>query len=100
MSAPHRPFAERLPRRRRKSAWLLAVAGPLGITFLQWAVGTDVVPPAAVLLVTLLVVVVVALLGGVGPALASVAVGLAAQEVIFEFPYGSLNDHEPIQATV
>jgi signal transduction histidine kinase len=49
---------------------------------------------------TLLLILAVALLGGVRPALAAVAVGIAAQEVLFGFPYGSLSDHEPAQLSV
>jgi signal transduction histidine kinase len=58
------------------------------------------VPPATTLFVTLLVVVLAALIGGVGPALAAIVAGLLAQEVFFTFPYGSLTDHRPAQASV
>src|SRR5579862_676691 len=99
MGAPHRPFAERLPQRRRKIAWLAAVGAPLALTASQRIIGSEV-PPAAALFATLLVVVVVALIGGVGPALTAVTVGLLAQETLFTFPYGSLDNHEPAQIAV
>src|SRR5580704_6221621 len=35
-----------------------------------------------------------------GSYLAAVAVGLLAQEVVFGFPYASLNNHVPAQASV
>jgi signal transduction histidine kinase len=98
-SLAQRPFAERLPRRRRKTAWVAAVLFPLLLTLGQRALGSSV-PPATTLFVILLVVVVVALLGGVRPALAATLTGLIAQEVLFEFPYGSLNNHEPAQVSV
>ena len=98
-SLAHRPFAERLPRRRRKTAWVAAVLCPLLLTLGQRALGRSV-PPATTLFVILLVVVVVALLGGVRAALAAIVTGLIAQEVLFEFPYGSLNNHEPAQISV
>jgi signal transduction histidine kinase len=98
-SLTQRPFAERLPRRRRKTAWAAAVVAPLLLTLGQRALGSSV-PPAAVLFVTLLVVVVVALLGGVRPALAAIVTGLVAQEVIFEFPYGSLSNRRPAQISI
>ena len=98
-SLAQRPFAERLPRRRRKTAWIIAVLAPLLLTLGQRALGSSV-PPATVLFVTLLVVVVVALLGGVRPALVAIVSGLAAQEVLFEFPYGSLNNRTPAQISI
>jgi signal transduction histidine kinase len=98
-SLAQRPFAERLPRRRRKTAWVASVMCPLLLTLGQRALGSSV-PPATTLFVTLLVVVVVALLGGLGPALAAIVTGLIAQEVLFEFPYGSLNDHRPAQISI
>jgi signal transduction histidine kinase len=58
------------------------------------------VPPASALFSILLVVVVVALVGGWRPALLAVVIGLLAQEVLFTFPYGSLNNHEPAQLSV
>jgi signal transduction histidine kinase len=93
------PFALRLPRRRRRAAWVLAVAGPLLITLGSRLVGSAV-PPASILFASLLVVVIVALIGGVRPALTAVLVGLLAQEILFSFPYGSLANHEPVQLTV
>jgi len=83
----------------RKTAWVAAVACPLLLTLGQRALSSSV-PPATTLFVILLVVVVVALLGGVRPALAATLTGLIAQEVLFEFPYGSLNNHEPAQVSV
>jgi signal transduction histidine kinase len=94
-----RPLAERLPRRRPKAAWAIAVVAPLLITLVQRAVGPSV-PPAGTLFVMLLVVVVVALVGGARPALAAILVSLTAQEVIFTFPYGSLTNREPAQVSV
>src|SRR5882757_8820444 len=91
-----RPFAERLPRRRRKAAWVIAVAAPLLITRGSRDLGSSV-PPATMLFATLLVVVIVALIGGVGPAATAIVVGLVAQEVFFTFPYGSLANREPAQ---
>jgi signal transduction histidine kinase len=88
-----------VPRRRRKAAWSIAVAAPLLITLAERLLGTSF-PPATTLFVTLIVVVVAAMLGGAGPALAAVAVGLLAQWIFFEIPYGSLNDHRPAQAFV
>jgi len=98
-SSTPRPFAERLPRRRRKTAWVIAVAAPLLITLGARQLGSSV-PPATVLFVTLLVVVVVALIGGGRQALTAVSVGLLAQEAFFSFPYGSLNDRKPAQLSV
>jgi signal transduction histidine kinase len=97
-SAP-RLFAERLPRRRRKTAWGIAAVLPLLITLVARLLGSSV-PPASTLFVTLLVVVVAALVGGAGPALMAIAVGLLAQEIFFTFPYGSLSNHKPAQVSV
>jgi signal transduction histidine kinase len=94
-----RPFAERLPRRRRRAAWVIAVAAPLLITLASRDLGSSV-PPATILFATLLVVVVVALIGGVGPASTAIVVGLVAQEVFFTFPYGSLANRKPAQLSV
>jgi signal transduction histidine kinase len=94
-----RSFAIRLPQRRRKTAWGLAVAGPTLITLGSKLVGSSV-PPASALFSILLVVVIVALIGGWRPALTAVLVGLCAQEVLFTFPYGSLNNHDPSQVSV
>jgi signal transduction histidine kinase len=93
------PFAVRLPQRRRKAAWILAVAGPTLITLGSRQLGSSV-PPASALFSILLVVVIVALIGGWRPALTAVLVGLLAQEVLFTFPYGSLNNHDPAQLSV
>jgi signal transduction histidine kinase len=93
------PLRGRLPRRRRKTAWIVAVAGPILIAVAARALGSSA-PPATTLFVTLLVVVLAALLGGAYPALAAVAAGLLAQWIVFGFPYGSLNDHRPAQAAV
>jgi signal transduction histidine kinase len=98
-SAVPRPFAERLPRRRRKAAWGIAVVSPLLITVGARLLGSSV-PPATTLFLTLLVVVVAALIGGAGPALMAIVVGLLAQEVLFTFPYGSLTNHKPAQISV
>jgi signal transduction histidine kinase len=98
-SSGRRPFAERLPRRRRRTAWVIAVAGPLLVTIGARLIGSSI-PPATILFVTLLVVVLVALIGGAGPALTVVVVGLVAQEVFFSFPYGSLTNREPAQAAI
>jgi signal transduction histidine kinase len=91
--------AVRLPQRRRRVAWALAVVAPIAI-----AVGSRLarpsIPPASILFSTLLVVVGVALLGGARTALAAVLVGLLAQEVFFGFPYGSLRDHKPAQLSI
>jgi signal transduction histidine kinase len=94
-----RPFAERLPRRRRKTAWGIAAVGPLLITLGARLFGSSV-PPATTLFVTLLIVVVAALIGGAGPALMAIVVGLFTQEVFFTFPYGSLTDRKPAQVSV
>jgi signal transduction histidine kinase len=94
-----RPLAERLPRRRRKTAWSIAVAAPLLIALAARLLGSSI-PPATTLFVTLLVVVVAAMIGGARPAFTAIAVGLLAQEIIFGFPYGSLNDHRPAQISV
>jgi signal transduction histidine kinase len=98
-SSAQRPFAERLPRRRRKTAWATAVVAPLLITLGARALGSSV-PPATTLFVTLLAVVVVALIGGARPAFTAIVVGLLAQEVLFTFPYGSLTNREPAQVSV
>jgi signal transduction histidine kinase len=98
-SPAQRPFAERLPRRRHKTAWVAAVVCPLLLTLAQRARDSSV-PPAATLFLILLVVVVVALLGGVRPALAAIVTSLIAQDVLFAFPYGSLNNHDPAQISV
>jgi len=91
--------ALRLPQRRRRAAWAIAVAGPTLITLGSRLLRSSV-PPASALFSILLVVVVVALVGGWRPALTAVVVGLVAQEVLFTFPYGSLNDHDPAQLSV
>jgi signal transduction histidine kinase len=80
-------------------AWAVAIAGAALITLASRLVGSSI-PPASALFSILLVVVVVALLGGWRPALATVVVGLAAQEILFSVPYGSLNDHSPAQLSV
>ena len=98
-SSTQAPFAERLPRRRPKAAWAVAVAAPLVITLLARVLGSSV-PPASTLFVTLLVVVLAALLGGARPALTAVVVGLVAQWAFFAFPYGILNNREPAQISV
>jgi signal transduction histidine kinase len=98
-SSTQRPVAERLPPRRQKTAWFLAVALPLLIALGARGLGSSV-PPITVLFVTLLVVTVLALIGGAWPALTAVAAALLAQEVLFTFPYGSLADHEPAQIAV
>jgi signal transduction histidine kinase len=98
-SSAQRPFAERLPRRRRKTAWVVAVVAPLLITLGARLLGSSV-PPATTLFATLFVVMVTALIGGTYPALAAIVVGLVAQEVLFTFPYGSLTDHRPAQISV
>jgi signal transduction histidine kinase len=98
-SSARRPFAARLPRRRRNTAWGIAVVAPLLITLAARVLGSSV-PPATTLFVTLLVVVVAAVIGGAGPALTAVVVGLVAQEVFFSFPYGSLTNREPAQVSV
>jgi|tagenome__1003787_1003787.scaffolds.fasta_scaffold20989153_7 signal transduction histidine kinase len=95
-----RTLGERLPRRRPRAAWLIAVIAPVLLTLCQRLVGSIDIPPAAVLFVTLLIVVLVALLGGVRPAVGAMAAGLLAQEVFFDVPYGSLTDHKPAQAAV
>jgi len=77
-----RILAEGLPRRRRKTAWGIALVAPVLITLGARVLGSSV-PPATILFVTLLVVVVAALIGGAGPALTAVVVGLVAQEVFF-----------------
>ena len=98
-SSAQRPFAERLPRRRRKTAWLVAfIASPL-ITLGSRLLGSSV-PPATVLFITLLVVVLIALIGGVRPALAAIAVGLLAQEIVYRSLYGSLTNRQPAQVSV
>jgi signal transduction histidine kinase len=94
-----RPFAERLPRRRRRTAWVAAVVVPLLLTLGARLLGSSV-PPATVLFVILLVVVVVALIGGARPAFTAIVVALGAQEVLFDFPYGSLSDRKPAQVAV
>jgi signal transduction histidine kinase len=98
-SYPDRLMVMRLPKRRRGMAWAVAVAGPVLITLGSRLVGSSI-PPASVLFSILLLVVVVALLGGWRPALTAVVVGLAAQEILFSFPYGGLNDHSPAQLSV
>jgi signal transduction histidine kinase len=94
-----RPFTVRLPRHRRRTAWVVAVAGPTLITLGSRQLVSSV-PPASALFSILLVVVIVALIGGWRPALTAVLVGLLAQEVLFSFPYGSLNNHDPAQLSV
>ncbi len=98
-SSAQRPFAERLPRRRPKVGWGIAVVAPLLITLAARLLGSSV-PPATTLFVTLLVVVLAALIGGASPALTAIVVGLLAQEVLFSFPYGSLTNHRPAQVSV
>ena len=98
-SSTRRSFGERLPRRRRKTAWGVAVVAPTVITLGARVLGSSV-PPATVLFLTLLVVVVAALIGGARPALTAIAVGLVGQEVLYTFPYGSLNDRQPAQVSV
>jgi signal transduction histidine kinase len=98
-SSPQQPLAERLPRRRRTIALGIAVVVPLLITLTSRLLGPSV-PPASVLFASLLVVGVVALIGGAYPALTAVLVSLAAQEIFFRFPYGSLTDRQPAQVSV
>jgi signal transduction histidine kinase len=98
-SSTQRPVAERLPHRRQKTAWLLAVAAPVLITLGARGLGSSV-PPISILFVTLLIVTVLAVIGGARPALTAVAAGLVAQEVFFTFPYGSLTDRKPAQISV
>src|SRR5579864_2622411 len=98
-SPTQRPFAERLPRRRRRTAWVIAAVGPLVTTLGERLLGSSV-PPATALFLALLIVVVAALLGGSRPAFIAVVVGLAAQELFFTFPYGSLTDRKPAQVSV
>jgi signal transduction histidine kinase len=98
-SLGRRSFSVRLPKRRPRMAWAVAIAGPAVITVASRLVGSSI-PPASALLSILLMVVIIALLGGWRPALTAVVVGLAAQEILFSFPYGSLNDHEPAQLSV
>jgi signal transduction histidine kinase len=98
-SRAQRPLAERLPRRRPKTAWGIALVAPLVITLTANLLGSSV-PPATILFVTLLVVVLAALVGGAHPALTAIVVGLLAQEVVFGFPYGSLSNHQPAQVSV
>jgi signal transduction histidine kinase len=97
MGAAQRLFSARLPRRRPKIAWGVAVLAPVVITL----AGRDLnVPPATVLFVTLLAVLAAALIGGVRPALMTIAISLLAQWAFFSFPYGVLSDHEPEQLFV
>jgi K+-sensing histidine kinase KdpD len=98
-SSTRRPLAERLLRRRPKTAWGVAVVAPLLITLVERAFASSI-PPAGTLFVTLLVVVVVALIGGARAALTAILVTLIAQEILFTFPYGSLTNHEPAQVFV
>jgi signal transduction histidine kinase len=98
-SSVQRPFAERLPRRRRRTAWVVAVVAPILITLGERLLGSSV-PPATTLFVTLLVVVFAALIGGAPPAFTAILVGLVAQEVFFSFPYGSLANRKPVQLSV
>ncbi|MDX6469829.1 MAG: hypothetical protein QOF75_1632 [Gaiellaceae bacterium] len=69
------------------------------ITLAARGLGSSV-PPVTVLFFTLLVVTVLALIGGAWPALTAVAAALAAQELFFTFPYGSLTDRKPAQISV
>src|SRR4051812_13687606 len=78
-SLERRWFAVRLPSRLPRLAWAVAIVGPASITLVSRLVGSSI-PPASALFSVLLVVVGVALLGGWRPALATVVVGLAAQE--------------------
>jgi signal transduction histidine kinase len=94
-----RPFADRLPRRRREAAWFGAVVAPLLLTRGSRSLGSSV-PPVSLLFGLLLVVVVVALVGGARAAITAVVASLLAQEVFFGFPYGSLSDHKPAQLSV
>jgi signal transduction histidine kinase len=77
----------------------MAAGGPLLVSVGARLAGSSI-PPASLLFATLLVVVAVALIGGVGPAVTAVFVGLLAQELLFGFPYGSLANHEPAQLSV
>jgi signal transduction histidine kinase len=94
-----RSFVLRTPLRHATAAWILAVFGPALITLGARGAGSGV-PPASMLFSTLLVILAVALLGGVRPALLAVVVGIAAQQVLFGFPYGSLTNHKPAQLSV
>jgi signal transduction histidine kinase len=88
-----------MPRRRRKTAWGIAFIAPVVVTLTERRFASFGAP-AGTLFVILFVVVVAALLGGTGPALTAVVVGLVAQEVLFSFPYGSLIDQKPAQISV
>jgi signal transduction histidine kinase len=98
-SSAQRLVADRLPRRRRRTAWVVAVVVPVLVALGARGLGSSV-PPATTLFVSLLVVVLVALIGGVGPGLTAIAAGLVSQEVFFSFPYGSLSNHRPAQLSV
>jgi signal transduction histidine kinase len=98
-STAQRPFAERLSRRRPRTAWGIAVVAPVLITLGARLLGSSV-PPATTLFVTLLVVVLAALVGGAGQAFTAIVVGLLAQGIFFSFPYGSLTDRRPAQVAV
>jgi signal transduction histidine kinase len=98
-SSTKRRFAERLPRRRKDMAWAVAFGGPFLIAVAERLVGSAI-PPATTLFVTLLVVIFVALIGGARASSTAVAVALISQEVLFSFPYGSLNDRHAAQVSV
>jgi signal transduction histidine kinase len=78
---------------------MLAVAGPVLITAASLPFKAPI-GPAGILFTTMLIVVAVALMGGAGPALTSVVVGVLAQEILFSRPYGSLRVHHPADVVV
>ena len=86
---PARALVSRLPRSRQRAGFAVAVLGPVLLTVVllpaRDALGLD-----TVLLLFVLVSVIASALGGVLPALAASAIGLAFANFAFTRPYGSL----------
>ncbi|MDQ1478661.1 MAG: hypothetical protein QOE62_3890, partial [Actinomycetota bacterium] len=77
--------------RRRKTDWIVAVAGPVAITAVLLPFGSFFAL-SSVLLFVLLAVIAAALIGGLRPALTAVAVGVLAGVFLHVRHYGGLRD--------
>jgi signal transduction histidine kinase len=73
---------------RRAAAWVLAVAGPLLLTLASLPLRSSLVL-GGFLFSMMLVVIVAATLGGAGPALTAVGLGVVARELFFAPPFAS-----------
>jgi signal transduction histidine kinase len=88
------PHLWRLPRRRRRAAWVLAVVGPALITLGALPFRSSL-GPAAVVSCVLLVVFAVGVTGGLRPALTTVALGFACGALFFARPVANQRTDSP-----